>query len=78
MVVEVGRFKRRLRPCQYAARIVEDSGLTDLLLGAGGSLDAVAALDNVRLETDGTRAAMKLEEEAASIAQDRAHLVATP
>lgn len=52
--------------------------MTDLLLGAGSSLDAVAALDNVCLETDGTRTAMQLEEEAASIAQDRAHLVATP
>jgi hypothetical protein len=53
-------------------------GVTDLLLGTGSSLDAVAALDNVRLETDGTRTAMQLEEETASIAQDRAHLVATP
>jgi len=53
-------------------------GLTDLLLGAGSSLDAVAALDNVRLETDGTRTTMQLEEKTASIAEDRAHLVATP
>jgi hypothetical protein len=53
-------------------------GVTDLLLGTGSSLDAVAALDDVRLETDGTRTAMQLEEETASIAQDRAHLVATP
>jgi hypothetical protein len=53
-------------------------GVMYLLLGAGSSLDAVAALDNVRLETDGTRTTMQLEEETASIAQDRAHLVATP
>jgi hypothetical protein len=53
-------------------------GVMYLLLGASSSLDAVAALDNVRLETDGTRTAMQLEEETASIAQDRAHLVATP
>ena len=52
--------------------------MTDLLLGAGSSLDAVAALDNVRLETDGTRTTMQLEEKTASIAEDRAHLVATP
>lgn len=64
--------------CQYVARVVEDEGLTDLLLGAGGSLDAVAALDDVRLETDGTRTAMQLEEETASIAQNRTHLVAPP
>jgi hypothetical protein len=53
-------------------------GVMYLLLGASSSLDAVAALDNVRLETDGTRTTMQLEEETASIAQDRAHLVATP
>jgi len=58
--------------------MMKGEGLTYLLLGAGGSLDAVAALDNVRLETDGTRATMQLEEKTASIAQDRAHLVATP
>jgi hypothetical protein len=52
--------------------------VTNLLLGAGSSLDAVAALDNVRLETDRTRTAVQLEEETTSIAQDRAHLVATP
>ena len=52
--------------------------MTNLLLGTRGSLDAVAALDDVRLETDGTRTAMQLEEETASIAKNRAHLVATP
>lgn len=64
--------------CQYVAQMVEGEGLADLLLGASSSLDAVAALDNVRLETDWTGTAMQLEEETASIAQDRAHLVATP
>ena len=32
--------------------------LADLLLGAGGCLDAVAALDDVRLQTDRTGTAM--------------------
>jgi hypothetical protein len=59
-------------------RMRKGDGVMYLLLGASSSLDAVAALDNVRLETDGTRTTMQLEEETASIAQDRAHLVATP
>lgn len=60
------------------AWLVKSDLMTNLLLGAGSSLDAVAALDNVCLETDGTRTAVQLEEETTSIAQDRAHLVATP
>jgi hypothetical protein len=58
--------------------MIKGDGVTDLLLGTGSSLDAVATLDNVRLEADRTRTTVQLEEETASIAQDRAHLVATP
>ena len=43
-----------------------------------GSLDPVPALDDIRLETDGSRTAMKLEEETASIAKHGTCLVATP
>jgi len=39
---------------------------------------AVARLNNICLETDRSRRAMKLEEEATSIAQHGAHLIATP
>lgn len=49
-----------------------------LLLGTTGSLDAVAALDHVGFETDGTRATVELEEQAACIAKDGPHLVASP
>jgi len=41
-------------------------------------LDAVARLDHVGLERDGTRAAVQLEEEAAGVAEDGAGLIATP
>jgi hypothetical protein len=41
-------------------------------------LDAVAALDDVRLERDGPWAAMQLQEEAAGIAQDGAGFIASP
>jgi hypothetical protein len=58
--------------------MVKSDTATDLLLGTSSSLDAIATLDNVRLETDGTRTTVQLEEETTSIAQDRAHLVATP
>lgn len=51
---------------------------TDLLLRAGGRLDAVTALDHIGLETDGTRTTVQLEEKTTSIAQHRAHLVAAP
>jgi hypothetical protein len=37
-------------------RMVKSDTATDLLLGTSSSLDAIATLDNVRLETDGTRA----------------------
>ena len=51
-----------------------------LLLGHVGAhcLDAVAALDDIGLEGDGAGAAVQLEEEAAGIAEDGAHLVASP
>jgi hypothetical protein len=58
--------------------MIKGDGVTDLLLGTGSSLDAVATLDDIGLETDGTRTTVQLEEETTSIAQDRAHLVATP
>jgi len=41
-------------------------------------LDAVARLDHVRLERDGTRAAVQFEEEAAGVAEDGAGLIAAP
>lgn len=41
-------------------------------------LYAVSALDNVRLERNRSWSSMKLKEESARIAQDRAKLVATP
>ena len=41
-------------------------------------LDPIAAFDDVRLQRDGTRSAVELEEETAGVAKDGAHLVATP
>ena len=41
-------------------------------------LDAVAALDDVGLQRDGTRAAVQLQKEAAGVAEDGAGLVASP
>lgn len=58
--------------------MVKCAEVIDLLLGTGGRLDTVTALDHICLETDGTRATVQLEKEAASIAQDGTHLVATP
>jgi len=40
--------------------------------------DAVAALDHVGLEADGSRAAVQLEKETAGVAEDGAGLIATP
>lgn len=50
------------------------------LLGQLGPhrLDAIATLDDVCLERDGTGAAVQLEEEAAGVAEDGARLVAAP
>lgn len=51
---------------------------TDSLLRAGGGLDAIAALDNVCLETNRARTAVQLEEETTRVTQNGTHLVATP
>lgn len=41
-------------------------------------LDAIARLDHIGLERDGSWAAVKFEEEAAGIAEDGAGLIAAP
>jgi hypothetical protein len=41
-------------------------------------LDAIARLDHVGLERDGTRATVEFEEEAAGVAEDGAGLIAAP
>lgn len=41
-------------------------------------LDAIAALDHIGLEGDGSGATVKLEEETAGIAEDAAGLVTSP
>lgn len=52
---------------------------TYLLAAARGArLYAVAALDDVCLERDGSWAAVKLEEKAACIAEDRTGFIAAP
>lgn len=48
------------------------------LLALTSSLHAIARFDNVCFEADRSRGTMKLQEEAAGIAQHRAHLIATP
>lgn len=55
-----------------------DMGTTHLLLRTTSSLDAVPALDHVGLEADWARTTVQFQEEAARIAQNRSHLVATP
>ena len=49
-----------------------------LLRALSCGLDSVATLDNVGFETDGSRAAVKLKEQAAGVAKHRARLVSTP
>lgn len=49
-----------------------------LLCSLAGRLHAVAALDNIGLEADGSRATVKLQEQTASIAKDGASFIASP
>jgi hypothetical protein len=42
------------------------------------SLDAIAALDDIGLERNGSRATVQLEEQTAGVAKNGTHLVATP
>lgn len=51
--------------------------LFDSHVGPHG-LDAVATLDYIGLEGNRARATVQLEKQAAGVAQDRAHLVASP
>jgi len=53
-------------------------GGAHLLAPWAARLDAVAALDDIRLERDGARAAVQLQEEAAGVAQHGARLIAAP
>lgn len=48
------------------------------LLCLARSLDPVATLDDIRLQADGTRGAVELEEQTTGIAQDGADLVPPP
>lgn len=41
-------------------------------------LDAIAAFDDICFEADGSRPAVQLQEEPASIAENRTRLIATP
>lgn len=64
------------KPCAACTDVV-----THLSLGSkirAHRLYTISALDDVRLEGDGARPAMQLEEKSACIAQDGAKLVATP
>lgn len=49
-----------------------------LLASGPARLDAVAALDDIRLERDGARAAVQLQEQPAGVAQHGARLIAAP
>ena len=51
-----------------------------LLLGKIRShrLDTIAALNDIRLERDGTWAVVQLKEQTAGVAEDGARLIATP
>ena len=42
------------------------------------SLDSIPALDHVCFEGDGSRAAVKFEEEAAGVAENATRLIASP
>lgn len=58
---------------------IYDNSSAYLLAHAGSaSLDAVAALDDIGLERDGSRAAVQLQEEPAGVAEDGARFIATP
>ena len=59
-------------------RAVGEIAIAILLARSLRGLDAIARLDHVGLERDGTRAAVQLEEEAAGVAEDGAGLIATP
>lgn len=56
--------------------------MTDLLfyhlLSCAGALDAIATLDDICLEAYRSRAAMKFQEQAASIAEHRTNFIASP
>lgn len=49
-----------------------------LTLAWAGGLDAIARLDNIRLQGDRARSSMQFEEEATGIAEDRADLISAP
>ena len=42
------------------------------------SLDSIPALDHICFEGDGSRAAVKFEEEAAGVAENATRLIASP
>jgi hypothetical protein len=49
-----------------------------LACARSAGLDAVAALDDICLERDGSRSAVQLQEEAAGVAENRTCLIAAP
>jgi hypothetical protein len=64
---------------QRHARVRRDTTyLGSFLDGLPGALDSVATLDHVCFQTDRTRTAMQLEEQATSVAKDGTKLVTTP
>jgi hypothetical protein len=76
-VRQEGHLGHLSRACQRQYR--DNSGVAYPLATAGPArLHAVAALDDIRLERDGARAAVQLQEEAAGIAENRAILIAAP
>ena len=59
-------------------RAVGEIAIAIMLARCLRGLNAIARLDHVGLEGDGTRSAMEFEEEAAGVAEDGAGLVAAP
>ena len=75
----VGMRRWEARPwLGVVLRAVGEIAIAIVLARCLGSLDAIARLYHVGLERDGSGAAVEFEEEATSVAEDGAGLVAAP
>jgi len=64
--------------CQFCFDEVVEEQADPSPLNLACSLDPITTLDDICFEADGSRSIVQLEEQAASVAQNRARVIATP